>query len=382
VALVTVLLVLTVLLGLGLAALGLTLTHKDISRTELNSLRAFYAAEAGIQVALAQLSVNPEWPGYDPARGVGSLPGIAAEIEGAQIKEVIPTPLGEVLQIEARGESGGLTRQVAALVQKPAWAYGLVLSQAADASIGGNSYLRGTFIFAGNVTIGSSVEVGDPQAKDGWIIAGGNVVNRGRIYGGVRARGTVDNTQGIIVGVVQQGVEVYVPSVRAPDLEQYRLLADQVLSGNVTWRGSDLQSFIDSGKQVLYVDGNLVLDEQGSRDIIYSGRAVLVASGNIEVRADVKRAPGTEGRSALALIAGGNIALGNQEVEALLWAGGSLQTHGSRPIRGAAVAGTLDVSGQFNLTYDPTLVGLFLGSDSPLAGDAGFRMVRWWAKGS
>ncbi|MGB9888021.1 MAG: PilX N-terminal domain-containing pilus assembly protein, partial [Moorellales bacterium] len=255
VALMTVLVILTVLLGLGLAALTLTLTHKDISRTEARSLQAFYAAEAGIQVALAQLAASLEWPGYDPSRGIGSLPEIADQLEGARIKEILLTPQGEVLQVEARGEAGGLTRQVAALLQKPAWAFGLVLHQAtAPVSIGGNSYLRGTFIFAGDVTIGSSVQVGDSQARDGWIISGGNVVNKGVVYGGVKARGVVDNSQGTIVGVLEQRAEVFIPPVTAPDLQYYYIRADERLAepdGEVELTGEALQAFINAGKRIV-----------------------------------------------------------------------------------------------------------------------------------
>lgn len=395
-ALITVLLVLTLLLTLGLGALSLALTHREISINEVKSAKAFYAAEAGINVALDQLQSNPAWPGYPPA----ALPSVAASLGGARIVEIKVLPQGEVLQVEARGESGGLTRQVAVLLQKPALAYGLVLGTRQDVTIGANSELRGTFVFAGNVTTGSSVQVGDPAAKDGWIIAGGNVTNQGAIYGGVKAGGRINNTGGTIVGERQEFAVAYLPPVTAPDLNAYRSRADEVVSGNLTWGQEELQEFLDHNRRILFVEGNLILDghqnknqsqnqnhgnsqnhNQGQNQrITYSGRAVLVAGGDIEIKADVVNA---DQNSALALIAGGDIDVGNQEVHALLYAGGALKSNGKPSIVGAAVAQNLDVSGNFNLTFDQRLAWQLLGGGSPLiTGDNSFRMVRWWAKGS
>lgn len=392
VALVTVLLVFTILLTLGLGALGLAMNHRLISMNEVKNAKAFYAAEAGINVALAELQSNPAWPGYPPA----ALPSVATSLEGARIVEIKVLPQGEVLQVEARGESGGLTRQVAVLLQKPALAYGLVLGTRQDVTIGANSELRGAFVFAGNVTIGSSVQVGDPAAKDGWIIAGGNVTNQGAIYGGVKAGGRIDNTGGTIVGERQEFAVAYLPPVTAPDLNAYRSRADEVVSGNLTWGQEELQDFLDHNRRILFVEGNLILDGHQNKNqnhgnnqnqnrgqnqrITYSGRAVLVAGGDIEIKADVVNA---DQNSALALIAGGDIDVGNQEVHALLYAGGALKSNGNPSIVGAAVAQNLDVSGNFNLTFDQRLAWQLLGGGSPLiTGDNSFRMVRWWAKGS
>lgn len=382
VAIVTVLLVFTVLLTLGLGALALALAHREVSMNEVKNAKAFYAAEAGIAVALAELQLDPVWPGYPS----GPLPEVATGLGDAQIVEIKLLSQGEVLQVEARGEAGGLTRQLAALLQKPALAYGLVVTTDEPVTIPANSNLRGTFIFHGNVTVDSSVQVGDPTAKDGWIIARGNVTNKGKIYGGVRAGGSVNNFQGVIDGVIQQGVEIYLPPVTAPDLNAYRDAADQVVGGDLTWGQHELRQFLAAGKRTLYVTGNLTLDTKGNhdakgnKDISYSGRAVLVAGGDIEIKADVVNA---DQNSALALIAGGGIDVGNQEVHALLHAGGSLQSNGNPSIVGAAVAQNLDVSGNFNLTFDQDLVWRLLGGASPLIqGDNSFKIVRWWAKGS
>lgn len=379
VALVTVLLVFTILLTLGLGALGLAMNHRLISMNEVKNAKAFYAAEAGINVALAELQSDPAWPGYPPA----ALPSVAASLEGARIVEINVLPQGEVLQVGARGESGGLTRRVAVLLQKPALAYGLVLGTREHVTIGANSELHGTFVFAGSVTIGSSVQVGDPAAMDGWIIAGGNVTNYGAIYGGVKAGGWIDNTRGRIVGVRQEFAVAYLPPVKAPDLDAYRSRADEVVTRReLIWGQEELQDFLNQNRRILFVEGDLILDQNRGRNrrITYTGRAVLVASGDIRIKADVVNA---DQDSALALIAGGDIDVGNQEVHALLYAGGALKSNGKPSIVGAAVAQNLDVSGNFNLTFDQRLAWQLLGGGSPLiTGDNSFRMVRWWAKGS
>jgi hypothetical protein len=393
VALVTVLLALAVLLGLGLAGLSLALTYRELSNTELRSLQAFYAAEAGLAAALAALGADWSWSGYPG----DDLPPEAAllEGEGARIREIKVEDLGDMLQIEAQGEAGGRTRRVAAWVQRPAWAYGLVLGAQEAVGFTGNTFLRGTLVFAGDVEIGPSVQVGDSEARDGWIISGGNVTNKGRIYGGVRAVGEIKTLNpGVIEGTVQENAPPFLPGFSAPDMTAYRDRAAQVIRGDLAWGQDELQAFIDAHTPdgaVLFVEGKLTLGSEGNKEshgnkaIAYSGRAVLVATNGIEIAADIVRAEGAEATSALALIAGGDIEVGNHEVQAVLWTGSNLKVHSQTKIVGAVAAWNLDRQGEadpmFELSYDGQLVGLFLGPGSPLLSSAvAPRIVRWWTK--
>lgn len=401
VALVTVLLVFTILLTLGLGALGLALTHREVSLNEVKNAKAFYAAEAGINVALAELQSNPSLVFNGNGASI-SPPDIARELEGAQIEEIAVNDRGDLVEVQARGKAGGLTRQVAAYLQKPVWAYGLVLGQGNgnDVVIKTNVNLKGTFVFPDDVDIERQVKV------DGWVIAGGDIDNDSeRIKGGLKAVGAIVTVP--IDGQIVRYAPPYLPSFMAPKIADYRGQADEKSYDDLTIGEEELRRFAKSD-YLVFIDGDLTIeckDEdngngkgrdgdqgggEGKKVIEYSGRAVLVASGNIEVKTDIVK---ENEDSALALVAGGNIDIKNHEVHAVLWAGGALETNGHPVIVGAAAAGSLnakDESGgdgkgklKFHLTYDTDLVAQLLSGDSPLIRcDTSFKIVRWWAKGS
>ena len=103
-ALLIVLLVTAVALTVGLAAVSRSVTDVQISKEEEEAVRAFSAAEAGIEEVLGSL---PELEGYSGNLGEGLEVAASAETGGESGFETGPVAEGEVVEVNLEGS--GLT---------------------------------------------------------------------------------------------------------------------------------------------------------------------------------------------------------------------------------------------------------------------------------
>ncbi len=352
-ALISVLLILTMLITLGTALLTLSGTEFQIGLNQSRGIKALYLAEAGLRMGIAELVHNANWRGTNP-----TLANIAMG-EG-EIVSVTIADRGSYLSLEGTGRVGGVTRVATMQVQTSPFLQGIVIKAdntgGTELVLTGGTRFEGNFVFAGNLNISSSA-----TTINGNVTVGGWVRNSGTINGNVIAGGSITNTgSGRINGTATANADVRIAPVPTVDLAYYQGIAKTAIQGNVSWTMAQLQAQINSpvpqGKEnVIYINGDVnISTSKGDR---YTGRALVVATGRIILNGGMEAA--SLGTDALGFVSPTNIqvdTLGWGNAEALFHTNGTFQTTtGGNDIRGGIVAYTMILASNQRIVLVPEL---------------------------
>ncbi|MBS3976999.1 MAG: hypothetical protein KGZ75_09800 [Syntrophomonadaceae bacterium] len=341
-ALVTVLLVLTIMITLGGALLTLAAGEFQIADNQAKGIKAFYLAEAGLALGASELINNSSLRGTV----VGSTP-----LGEGRIVSVTVTDQGTHLLMRSTGEVGGVRRVVTARVQVSPFSQGLMCVR----PDGSELVLTGSAVINGNIVFGQNIDIRAAAVTiNGNVTTGGYVENNGRINGNVTANGSITNT-GTITGTRTPNANVLIPPVPLVDLPYYQSVAKTIINGDVYWTAASLQTLVNQpvplGKQnVIFVNGDVELtNKAGNR---YSGQALVVATGEIEIEDELESASwpthvwGFATRQTIELDT-----TGHRRIEGLFHAG-TFEAEANVTIRGGIVSDFLELASNPNITID------------------------------
>lgn len=303
-ALPVVMLVILVLSLLGSGLLSLTLGEGRGAANDVQINQATYLAEAGINLALANLRRDPGW-----RAGLANL----QLTDRGRLERVTVTDKPLSLRLQAYAEVNGIRRTVFADVARPLTSYALAAgSGQGDLWETPLLTIKGDILYLGNLTVTLQKIEGNAAASGnftnlagtitGQVIAGRNLINYGSIkgkayYGGSYYGYPSDQPAERASLAFPQGITDPALPYRAGiplTRDEYNL--------------NELQDIIASQPgdiKVLYREGNLVIN--GSDTTTYSGKAIIAASGSITLKTDLQAGPD----SAWALVAGGNFYVGD-----------------------------------------------------------------------
>ncbi|MFZ5688135.1 MAG: PilX N-terminal domain-containing pilus assembly protein [Bacillota bacterium] len=348
-ALVSVLLVLTIIITLGTALLTLSASEAQIASNQAKGIKAFYLAEAGLKLGISELINNSNLRGTV----VGSTP-----LGEGRIVSVTVTDQGTYLLMRSTGEVGGVRRVVSSKVQASPFLQGLVIKS--DYSTNEELVLTGGAVITGNLVFGQNLNIISSSVTiNGNVTTGGYVKNSGKIYGNVIAGGSITNT-GLITGTRTPNADVRITPVVQVDLPYYQSVAKMFINGNASWTVQQLQALVNQNiphgkKNVIIVYGNVTLTN--SARVKYSGQAMVVATGDILI-------DGTLEANSLLTDAWGFAtpqtirvkSLGYGAIEGVFHANQAFQTTtGGVVVRGGIVSNYLNLASNPSITIIPEL---------------------------
>lgn len=355
-ALPAVLLVTLVLSLLGTGLLNLALSERQGAATDLKISQAFYLAEAGINLALANLRRDPGWRG-----GLNNIQLTSwGRINQVTVRE---KPLS--LSLQADAEVGGIRRTIIADVSRPLTSYALMAGNG-QGSLWETPLMtiKGDILYLGDLYITLQTLDGNVAASGNLInvfgtikgnaVAGHNLIN----YGSIKGKAYYGNSySGNPSGMGKEMVNLVFPrGVNEPEASYKNGI--QLTKEKYTL--AELQNIIDSGPgdiKVLYRDGDLVIDRSDLST--YHGKGIIAASGTITLKTNLEADPG----SSWALVSGGNFyvgdlwgLLGSFNIQGIIISGGYFSTQfiSYLNITGSIVArGVNSYLSLMDITYDP-----------------------------
>ena len=333
-ALVLAVLVVSVLLLTGLAFLSLGRAQLHLGASRRDSLAALDLADAGIDVALAQLRTDPQWRGplSDPLRGYTVT---VSDLDNG------------LLSVRSSASAGGIARAVSATVH-----------------VGLPSMYRRVLVSGGDFTFPNSFSIdGDVQANSNATLSG-----VGSVDGKVLVSGQFSTEWGSIDPPPTVGAPP-VPLNPFPSLTGTPLSGPTVDLGNLPLQG-----------QVYTINGDVTLiapPSRGRRSPGVQGNAVIWVDGKVHLAGDLvdKQAGRPEDPNLLAIMASGDITVDGAVVDGVLQSRGTISfTHPSlRSIYGGLYANAITYrSARLPLRYDRRL-----GSSPPAPLPRGAELVSW-----
>lgn len=411
-ALPGVLMVILVLSLLGAGLLSLSLVERQGAYNEVKITQASYLAEAGINLALANLRRDPGW--RDGLRAV-TLP----QAKG-QVVEVDLTPQVISYNLRSVGEVDGIRRALEVELARPFFSYALAvagnMTLKNPVSVTGDLFAMGNIQLqkgaSGNVAAGMDLTIQNNTAVQGSVVTGHYLYNYGTIYGDATVGQTIDkygrdpNYYGRVKGQIIKGLGFSFPAWPGNQAAAYS--GGYSLAPGV-YTLAELQGVVDSlpgDTKVIYVNGDLTVaaendhgqgrGQNNNGDVIYySGRAIIAAQGDINLKQDI-RAAGAD--DAWAFVAGGDLLLdGGVTVDALLESNRYFYKQGAESIiNGSLVTGGIadinegnngdgndtnkgngnyhgSIKGQLTINYNSDLIKIL----SPVLGETGWKVLSW-----
>lgn len=349
-ALVGVIMAVLIFSSLCVAILFMADGENLIAYDEEETLKAFYAAESGIQIILDRMQANPNMTYQEIREVCKSITDLKVEVGDAFIERIVPADMEYNVKLTVSGVSGTATKVLVAYISKPSQSAlkpilnGLTVGSssgwrvssdkiAADIYSCGPMDLQPGVAVSGNINAMGDIEVASTAKVRGDIFSCGNVT--------VREDATV-------TGIVQPFLE-NIPSIPVfpePDtdffIEQGAQQEGHVFENTETpktFYGSDLKNI--SG--VYYVDGDVII---GSEAEEYSGNAVIVAGGSIYVNGDLMP---QNSDSTLALVSFGDFEIENGgSVKGVIIAWGALVGNSNE----GEITGIIAANDLNNFIYD------------------------------
>lgn len=185
-AIAMTLMVLALMLVILAAVVGLGRQHLGLMGANVRGVTAAYAAEAGIQSALAELKVNPAWTAGLTNHPLGGerAPRVTVEVVnnflGAtprQASDGTSVPPGLTYLMATGTCDAGSPRLVAVMLGRgTGWNFPYVLSTAASMDIKAGADIQGALKSNGNISFSANTDIW-PVNGQGDVLAGGQVDN-------------------------------------------------------------------------------------------------------------------------------------------------------------------------------------------------------------
>jgi len=375
--------VLTLMLVILAAMVGLGRQHLGLVGANTRGVTSAYAAEAGIQLALAELKRAPAW-----AAGYTNLP-LGGERSARVSVEVVnnfqgatPRPASDGTQVPAgltyllaQGtcESGSPRRVAVMLARGEGWKFPYVLSSGASMDIKAGADIHGSLKSNGNISLSANTDVWPVEGR-GDVLAGGQVDNGSKnlnLQGTgqeVRARQEVTNP-GKVNGAslvasfdTSSETDPFICDGRTDSTlgsgERGEVLPNPVpanlLAGNVTHAETEVSGTFDLGNGAIHWFPNGVTFKSSAG---FSGNGTIVVGGSHDANFDCSvtghgsdylrlnivvigaRSPGdvdSEGRTPIGT---GDVNFkGPVRLEGLLYCHGDITFGAATTVRGAVIS--------------------------------------------
>lgn len=387
-ALLAALMVVVLLTALGTAGLTIATYSRQASAGELDRTQALYVADAGIELAIGKLKIDPLWRDGNEFSGVSFAGGVIEAVYVEQFGGV--TPREVVVKIRSTGSYREASRTVEAKVTisydpficcKGVTDKGGVhiagegadddLTISSSSTVIGSDTERTNLVFGGKApwSPGGPSEVtitASPPHMGSSTVIYGDVYTRGDVYaygttghtgaptaiavqGDVWANGSItESPSSAIQGVCHENAGLVIPCFPAnidpkdsakkdAFIAYYRGLARNYESdgtthyfnsptGEETFTGAELASM----NGVYFVEGKALL-QSGT----YNGRVTVVASTYVEVESGANLAPGNATAVLGLLSLWDTIVKGSNNIKAVLLCGDTLVINGPATLRGS-----------------------------------------------
>lgn len=322
VALILVLFAVAFLLAAGLAFLTLAGADRRLSSNELDTARAFNAAEAGVDWARAQLKGDPGYrtPSYGPV-----------DLGGASFVVSVTGDSSQITLLSV-GSAGKARRTVSATLRRQAHS---MFSSAVQA--GTNLTLPEETTIYGNVHVNGDVKLESKKKNKPTYIEGTLT------YSGELEIEEPDYTT--ITGGASQAAAKEFPT---EDVDWYRNQAapEDRYTGDVEYPADSKNKTINFGNKLIFVDGDIKF----KHNVTVYGKATLVATGEIEIKQDITYG---DSSSLLVLIGFEGIKVDkNRSVNGVLYSPESIELEGHNEITGGVYAPEVDAETRLTITYD------------------------------
>ncbi|WP_187694911.1 pilus assembly PilX N-terminal domain-containing protein [Fervidicola ferrireducens] len=346
-AFILVMLVLAVVAILGSATLTLTASHRQTAAKQRDRLQAYYAADAGIERALAIIKRNPTnfWSEF-PLKGI-SYAGEGGRIESVTV-ERIPGGPGTVVKITSVGKFNNARKVIVAKVRiyrskSPAELLKGIsilpkerdsdINLSKDISIIGSQDPRPVIYINGNLNLGGKSEI-----KNFDIYVSGEI--------------TIDKDAELINCQTTENYEA-IPFFPELNVKWYEERATTFPSNNSKEGKGKKDEDIAEYKGIYFVKGNVEISGT------YSGQAVIVATGKIDVPDDLKAYNPNE--DLLVLISlGGQVNIdkrgSDSTVDALIISDGILSCKNKVVINGGILVRQIEYVNKLTINCNPALV--------------------------
>ncbi len=385
---IIVFLVVALLFFLGSVALNLSTTVRKTAALDLNQLKAYYIAEAGVEKVLAESKKGPAWL-KSLTTGL-NYDFIANNLAGNRI---YADGVFEKISVKKTSENNGVT---ALKIESWGKYLGSLKKLQVDVDIGNiyaDNYLRGAWLKNGNAPGGHVVDfVTDSFFSEGdtIFIKGSNV--KGDIYcrdklvlesaqenptsikGDIFALGGLEFTGG---GLPSIDGSVYVDNAgKAPQEVNTSIMSTEELSSKIPGI-SDFPDLLGSGRLNWYQNNagydRLPPSNGSNRDFLsgiyylegdqtlsgtYSGNAIIVVNGSVSLGSFRKNGA----YDCLAILAAGTVSseTANQEIDAIIYAGTNVNFSGGTTLQGCILSPGLAGQGnRFNVLYDQNMCDKF-----------------------
>lgn len=354
-ALPGVLLAILVLSLLGAGLLSLSLVERQGAANEVKITQATYLAEAGINLALANLHQDPGW-----RDGLGEtfLPWAQGRIVSVSL-----TPRAMSYRLRSVGEVDGIKRALEVELARPFFSY--ALASAGDMTIknpltvNGDLFAAGSIYLqkgaSGNVAAGVDLTIQNNTTVQGSVVTGRYLYNYGTIRGDATVGQFTDkygndpNYYGRVDGQIIKGLCFSFPAWPG-DLVAAYTSGSPLASGE--YNLAELQDIVDDAPagdneiKILYCNGDLTIGDgdhgkghdDGNDTDFYTGKVVIAAAGDITLSKDIRA---TTDSDAWAFVAGGDLLLdGGVTIDAVLMSEGNFYKQGAlSTINGALITG-------------------------------------------
>lgn len=406
--------VIAIIVILGTAGLTLATYSKRAAGSSADGTRAYYAAEAGVERAIAKLKVDPLW-----RDGFANLPFGGGTIESVVLTELSRTAAGVVVKIDSTGAYRKARKKIEAQVTvsyDPFISYqgGGVniagegandsLTIESSTTVVGDSGHSTNLVFGGregSSTLTLSVRKHKQMGQSSGPIVYGNVYTRGNVavtvqsgcmggstavVGDVWANGTISAPPGSITGTQHPNAGLNIPRFPAnidptdaakkqQFIDYYTKVAQgygsgHYFNGDHSFTSAELANM----NGVYFVNGKATIAESCNN---YTGRATIVAATYIELRNDVDLQASNSGAVRGLLSLQDTFMRGKNDFDGVIVCGDTLCFNGSATTSGAIATWGLGVgsseqgghrvtgrccytgSGDVKLLYDQNLFLLY-----------------------
>lgn len=326
-ALILSMIILTVLLVIVIGLTSIITNEIHISSYEINSTRALYAAEAGLEYARTIIDEDIFWD--DSGNLIEEkIISLSISIDGGKINNINISKDGKKIILISTGRSGDVTKKLHVTYEKqisPSF-YQLIVS-------------------------GGKMEFGKES-----------IIKNGTLY----SNSEIDIKDSILenVNIKEKEAESIIPYI---DFEEIKKKADNFDETEI-------------GDNITYIDGNLIIEKERT----INGNGILLVDGDLTVKKEAAVNVNYDSNDYFIIIAKGDINIHKEiSYQGLIFAEGSIKLSKEPRIKGTVIAKeTVEFGKEAEIEFDNSYVNTFIdkGINVPGGGENGVSnliLVSW-----